>query len=234
MQFSSLIAYNTWALHSLWTRIPFELSLINFVYQTDARSYLTVIIMTLYYVATVNRSGYVCVYVFFFVFTFFFAHHWQSLELYVALRRWFHNISFSTFCLEKAMWSSVWLNSCLNSVFSPQHLLIHLRGRTFTILLNRQNKVKTMAFRRMCFQPDLGERCPVRVIKSLKRWLIGIEKANLLLCLKMHRRDHRLTKVSHSAQQMICLASELALNNITFSLKYKSSQLSLISLADIG
>lgn len=123
MQFSSLITYNTLTPHSLWTFTPFELSLINFVYQTDGWSYLTVTTMTLYYMPTVNRSGHGFVYVFFYVFTFYFAHQWQSLELYVALCRQFHNISFSTFCLENALWSSVWLNSCSNSVFSPQRLL---------------------------------------------------------------------------------------------------------------
>lgn len=113
LQFSSLIAYNTLTLHSLSTLTPFELSLINLVYQTDGWTYLTVIIMTLYLMATVNRSGcFVSVYLFFCVFFLYKTMTVLGAELHVALCISQHPVS-------KMPRAHHWVNSCLNSVFSP-------------------------------------------------------------------------------------------------------------------
>lgn len=116
----SLIAHNTLTLHSLWTLAPFELPLINFVYTTGGWSHLTDIIMTLYYLVTVNRSGFVFVYVLSFMFASFFAHYWQPLQLYVALRV---QDDFTTFLLAHSVlkmpcdhqheWKASWIEASL-------------------------------------------------------------------------------------------------------------------------
>lgn len=148
--------------------------------------------MTPYYMATVHRIGYLFVFhvcLLFSVYQILLCTPATMTVLGALCCSTYMFSQFSTFCLENALWSSVWVNSSLNSVFSPQQLLIHLCGWTFTLLLNRLSKVKAMAFR--CHVCKLtSENCAcvcTWVTESFKRWLIEKEKGKspaLLECVQ--------------------------------------------------
>lgn len=177
MQFSSLIAHNTLTLRSLWTLTPFELSLINFVYQTGGWSYVTIIIMTLYYMVTVNRSGYVFVCVFLSCLP-------ASLHTNDGpwSRVWPCVDDFTTFllahsvlkmpCDHQCEWIAAWM------VFSFLRSYLWISAEEHSPF--RLNKVKAVAFRLFFSPSDINELCLVWVTKSFKWWLIGSENANLL------------------------------------------------------